>query len=197
MKKTILLPLVLLTLASAAFADNEQVTIATQLAGTTKEKPLSLPSAMAAANKTVSVESTKDFNFPTQYNPPKKFQQDDKTLVQPMTPSGFENARPGWKFTYTSFMDNGVVTIVGTASYTDAKIGKGVYGENSGPIYSDASKKVMLTNNTGNSASTLTSTTHFQVFAKPGQKYVVKLRKLDQWVDCTISCTVGVAQAKN
>lgn len=197
MKKTILPLLVLLTLGSTAFAGTEQVIIATQIPGAKKEKPLDLPSAMGAANKTVSVESTKDFNFPTGYNPPKKFQQDGKTLVQPMTPSSFENARPGWKFTYTSFEDNGVVTIVGQASYTDAKIVKGVYGENSGPIYSDASKKVMLTNNTGNSASTLTSTTHFQIFAKPGQKYTVKLRKLDQWVDCTITCTVGAAQAKN
>lgn len=143
-----------------------------------------------ATTKTpVNVSQTDEVPFATEWDLPKETTNSEgHAIVVPVTPLAFERMNAGWELRCSAVTVGDLIRLTGTATFTEAEFTKGVFGEKSGPIYSPEKKKVMLTPNESKTASVLSSTSHFQLFAIPGKEYEIKVRRLNKWVTCRITC---------
>lgn len=86
-------------------------------------------------------------------------------------------------------LPDNLIRLTGTATYSESESVPALHGEYSGPIRDPDTKKV-LTPNITNSPVLHTSTTPFQLFARPGQPYTFPIAKLKKQIPLTITCTL-------
>lgn len=184
-----ILTLFLLTVALLQ-ADQRNITINTDLDSTNSEKATKLGSIVVQSNSSATISSCKNFFSPTEFDKPEMIRgKDGSVTCIPIFPKQFQQSNLGWKLTYKVSEQNGIIVLVGTAVYSEASLANAVYGEFSGPIYETVKgKKVKMSENIARSGALDTSTTHFQLFAKPGKSYTVQLKKINVWVPATITC---------
>jgi len=108
--------------------------------------------------------------------------------VQPLTPQAFETANSGWDIKCSAEPVGDLIRLIGSITYSEPELTQGVFGERSQPIYSSAKKGLLLSENVSRTVTMHSSTSPFQLFAKPGKEYEIKIRKLGKWVRCRIVC---------
>jgi hypothetical protein len=122
-----------------------------------------------ASGKQVKLEDIREFRFPTQFEPPKS--GDGDAVVLPTTPTEFGMANTGWTVHLNATPHGRLVGIAGAADYVTAQLHPGGYGPVNGPIY--AKDGTMLSPNKLDQPEVQTTSTHFHIFAVPGESYEV------------------------
>lgn len=136
--------------------------------------------------------ATKEIHFATEWDLPKKIKNaEGYTTYQPLTPLAFETANAGWQVQCVADTVGNLIRVTGSAAFSEPELTQAVFGEQSGPIYSPEKKNVLLTPNVSKTVSLHSSNTPFQVFLTPGKEYTFKIRRLDKWIPCKITCTYG------
>lgn len=193
MKAAVILTLIA-TIAVTYAAEPRSVYVSTSV-DTDNYMILSLPSVTIKEGKMAIVSETKPYYFPTRFDKPEKvrsIKNEDSQFGHawiPMFPTEFTQSENGWKFQYTTTVEKGVICLVGMATYTRVNLDSTVYGEYTGPIYETINgKKYLACQNIARTAAVDTTQTYFQIFAKPGQKYTVKLKQGDHWTTASIAC---------
>ena len=115
-----------------------------------------------------TLESIREFRYPTQFEPPKSSGGDQ---VSPMTPTEFETVFTGWTVRLSATPHGRLVAIAGVADYVTAQLRQGGYGPVNGPIYTNAG--ALLSPNKLEQPEVQTTSTHFHIFAVPGESYEV------------------------
>jgi len=146
---------------------------------------VALPTKIVSDNTPFTIEAIRELRYPIRWDLPEK----DGDRVIPITPSAFGKTDLGITFTCLADSTDGLIRLSGTAVFTDfEKMVQSVYGENSKPIKS-ADGKVLLTENKGTTATTVSSTSQFQIFAIPGRTYEFKIKRLNKWIPCLVTCS--------
>jgi hypothetical protein len=120
---------------------------------------------------TQNFEQVRDVIFPTQFEGPKAAAGSD--AVTPTTPTEFCTKQTGWRIRLTAKPEGSMVSIYGEADYTTAAYVRAGYGAVAGPVYNEAGE--VITPNKLEMPRLQTTTTHFHVFAVPGESYAVTL----------------------
>ncbi len=116
------------------------------------------------------LEFIREFRFPSRFEPPHTG-ADGVSLIKPPTPAAFESVNTGWSIRLSAKQQGNLVAIAGAAAYTAAEFVPGDYGPLSGPIYSEDGK--LISPNVYHQPKIETTTTHFHIFAVPGEPYEV------------------------
>jgi hypothetical protein len=114
------------------------------------------------------LENIREFRYPTQFEPPKS---GDGESVAPTTPSAFETINTGWTIHLNATSRGRLVGIAGVADYVAVQERPGGYGPVAGPIYTHGGE--LLTPNKLEQPEVQTTSTHFHIFAVPGDSYEV------------------------
>jgi hypothetical protein len=144
----------------------------------TKEGNVTFHVPMELASPATQVEQSQHLTFPASYAPAHRAPSE---VALPMTPKTFTKLDLGWKITTCVEAErDGIVAIRGEATYTQPVLEeKGAFGEES------------LIENRSTSFSTIATTSHFYLFARPGQSYAVPLKQGAETVQAEVTCTVG------
>lgn len=144
-------------------------------------------------NRSSTMEVVKEIRYPVEWEPPMQYRAKDDAMpvVVPVTPTIFETVKHGWVVKFSGDLVGGAVRLIGTATFAEPEFTKGVFGEASGRLYAANKRLFLLTENESQTVAVQSSTTPFQVFALPGKTYELKVKQLDKWVPCTISCEVA------
>jgi hypothetical protein len=146
---------------------------------------VALPTRIVSENTPFTIRATRELRYPTRWDLPQKRGE----IVVPVTPAAFRKTDLGVTFTCLADSTDGLIRLSGTAVFTDfERMVQSVYGENSKPIRS-RDGKVLLTENKGMAPTTVSSTSQFQVFAIPGKKYEFKIKRLNKWIPCFVTCS--------
>jgi hypothetical protein len=153
----------------------------------------SLPTAHVKSGSTAKITSAESLRFPTKWDLPKEGVNDEgQKFIVPVTPTEFESIDPEWSIEYTSEqIENGLIRIVGVVTYQKPELQQAVHGERAAPIYSPDDSSVLLTENKAQGAVIQSSATRFQLFAKVGKEYTFDVRKLNEVVPITMSCSIN------
>lgn len=154
--------------------------------------PLSfMPGVKATAN------SGKIQAFATEFEKPQKTKitsglYTGQNAYIPFTPRGFTSVNDAWRIEYEATLDKDLIVLVCTATYnTVDSYTNAAYGEYAGPIYETINgKKFLACQNKSISSTVNSSKTYFQIFAKPGKSYTVRLKQFDRWINATITCNL-------
>jgi hypothetical protein len=122
-----------------------------------------------APGKQTKLENIREFRFPTQFEPPKS--GEGEALALPTTPTAFEMVNTGWTVHLNATRHGRLVGIAGAADYVTAQLHPGGYGPVNGPIY--AKDGSLLSENKLDQPEVQTTSTHFHIFAVPGESYEV------------------------
>jgi hypothetical protein len=154
---------------------------------------ISFPATTGKQNKELTLQATREIPIPTKWDLPHWGNGADRqrTVVIPITPIEFETIQSGWTIRCSGdTVDRDLIRLVGVVSFLESQLAQGVYGEQSGPIYSPDNTKIMLTPNKAQSAATILSETRFQLFAKPGKEYEFTVKRLGQSIPIRITCSL-------
>lgn len=117
------------------------------------------------------IENGKDVRFPTEFDPPHA--EPGHPAVTPLTPTAFNSQFTGWTIRFKAKPHGSMIGIFGAAEYTSSHQVPGGYGAVAGPMYDEAG--ALLTWNKLELPRLQTTTTHFHIFALPGEAYAVTL----------------------
>lgn len=106
--------------------------------------------------------------FPTEFLPPQPARSSDPIAITPSTPTNFETIHTGWTVRLSAKPFGKLVAVSGSANFVEASSVPAGYGEVAAPVYADRGD-VVITPNAMSMAKVQTTTTHFQVFAVPGE----------------------------
>lgn len=112
--------------------------------------------------------------FPTEFLPPQPARAGESLVITPSTPTNFEMVHTGWKVRLSAKPVGKLVAVSGSADFVEANLVPSGYGEVAAPVYADHGDEVVVPN-VMNMAKVQTTTTHFQIFAVPGETYEVTL----------------------
>ena len=118
------------------------------------------------------LESIREFRYPTEFDPP-EVSPDNPNAIVPTTPVSFETTNTGWTVRLNVRPSGKLIAVSGVADYTTCDLLDGGYGPLSGPIYN--SKGEVLSPNVLKQPRFQTTSTHFHLFALPGESYEVTL----------------------
>lgn len=106
----------------------------------------------------------------------------------PLVPYAIDRAEAGWELQCSADTVGDLIRLTGTFAFSAPEETRAVFGEQSGPIYKN---NILLMANRSVTATMHSSTVPFQLNALPGKEYEVKIRKLNKWVRCRITCWYG------
>jgi hypothetical protein len=139
---------------------------------TPRRAPLSI--TFPADKPEAVLEAIREFRFPAKFSPPQAA-ADGSALTAPPMPAAFKTVNTGWTIRLSAKQHGNLVAIAGAADYVSAEFVPGDYGPLSGPIYSEDGK--FLSPNKYHQPKIQTTTTHFHLFAVPGQPCEVTLHR--------------------
>ena len=116
---------------------------------------------------------TKELKAATAFDPPQMPNRDTHTLITPAIPSKFEPFEQGWVIHVSARPCGKLISVQGSAQFTEVTIEHRGFGPISGPIYSAQGN--MVSPNTVLMPKVVTTTTYFSLFAVPGENYDVTL----------------------
>ena len=111
-----------------------------------------------------------DIRFPTEFDPPQAG-SDGGDAITPSTPTAFVSVDTGWTVRLNARPQGKLVRIYGVADHVEAESVPSSYGAIAGPIYTEEGE--VITVNKMDQAKLQTTTTHFILFALPGEPYEV------------------------
>ena len=115
--------------------------------------------------------------------------------IVPQGPARFETTNAGWAFSIVPQETGNTITLVGKAIYTAVELQQAVHGEGAGPIMREFTdkkgrkKQELLSPNVGKSAISQTTATNFQIYATPGKRYDIPVRRGDKTVKIAVVCS--------
>jgi len=136
-------------------------------------------------------EQREYLSFPISYDPARRI---DSNAAIPMFPKTFTKVDVGWKITTCVEAEReGIVAIRGEATYTKPiPESQAAFGEETGPLYGEGTfEGKKLIENRSISFSTVTTTTHFYLFARSGKSYTIPLKQGTETVNAAVTCTVA------
>jgi len=137
----------------------------------------------------MEASATKEQRYASSFDLPKlEKNSEGQQIVFPITPLSFEVIPTGWSMQCAAEPLGDLIRLNGAITYTEPELTQAVFGEHSGRIYAPGKKKVLLSENVSRTATVHSSSSPFQVFAVPGKEYEFKIRRLNKWVPCRISC---------
>ncbi|HEX8373294.1 MAG TPA: hypothetical protein VF585_10970 [Chthoniobacterales bacterium] len=119
-----------------------------------------------------AIEKMREHRFPSEFSPPQA-SSGNGTAVTPTSPTAFETIDVGWTVGLTIRPEGKLVAVSGAADYVTLESLPGGYGALAGSIYSTDGD--LLTHNKIDLPRIRTTTTHFHVFAVPGEPYTITL----------------------
>jgi hypothetical protein len=131
-----------------------------------------------------ALEAIREFRFPIRFEPPKS---DGEDKVSPTTPSAFETVNTGWTVHLSATPHGRLVGIAGVADYVTAQLRPGGYGPVAGPIHTNDGE--LLSPNKLDQPKVQTTSTHFHIFAVPGESYEVTFYRGDASEKHTVTVT--------
>ena len=146
--------------------------------------------------ESVTRTATREILFPTKWVLPSKKEMEGNQIIVPLIPTDFEKEPVGWAVRWSADMADGLILLTGVVEFTDMIPTKGVYGEQSGPVYSGGKPRVLLTKNVTKTMGTSKTATPFQINALPGKTYEIKVKRLDKWVPVSVTCEVIKASSR-
>lgn len=150
--------------------------------------PASSASITFSADKPeAGLEFIREFRFPTKFQPPQA-DASGASLIAPPNPAAFETVNTGWSIRLSARQQGKLVAIAGAADFTTAEFVPGDYGPLSGPIYTEDGK--LISPNKYHQPRIQTTTTHFHIFAVPGEPYEVTLYRGAKIEKHTVTVTV-------
>lgn len=165
-----------------AFAELRDIAIKCSV-GTGKEALIFGP-----AKAPMKASTAKEIRFATMWDLPRQTRNfEGLPIIQPLTPLAFETAAPGWEIRCAAEPVGNLIRLTGVIAYSEPELTQGVFGEQSKPIFTP-DRKTLLTENVSKTVTLHTSSSPFQLFAVPGKEYEIKIRQLDKWVRCRITC---------
>jgi hypothetical protein len=138
------------------------------------------------ADKPAVLELIREFRFPTQFSPP-KVAADNRALAMPPFPAAFETVNTGWTIRLSAKQHDNLVALSGAVDYVTADFVPGDYGPLSGPIFGEDGK--LISPNKYHLPKVQRTTTHFHLFAIPGQPYEVVFHRGEKSEKHTITVT--------
>lgn len=144
-----------------------------------------LGSATFSAAKAGEIQSSREFIFPTEFDPPHAVASD--APVVPTTPTAFETLNTGWTIRLTAKPQGKLIALYGVADYVEAELVPGGYGAIAGPIHNDRGQ--LVTPNKLDQPKLQTTTTRFHIFALPGEPYEVTLFRGNKREKHTVTVT--------
>ena len=169
---------------------------------------IDLGTTTISSGGTGAVTSSKVLPYPTDFDPAERLAPDSASgrpmpTIIPITPTAFKRTYVGWLIELKPIVEKGQIRLLGTATYTDAQMHQGIFGENAGPIYdyypdlkTDKTSRVLLTANRGPIPFFKKSEAPFFVFCQPGHAYEVRLPYGSDWVTATITCDLQYLDVK-
>jgi len=115
--------------------------------------------------------------------------------IEPQAALRFETTNVGWAFSIVPLDTGNTITLTGKATYTSAELEQAVHGEGAGPIvreFTDKNgkkKEELLSPNVGKSAVSQSTATNFQLYATPGKKYEIPVRRGAKVVKVSVRCS--------
>jgi hypothetical protein len=141
------------------------------------------------AKSPMDASNSKEIRFATTWEKPRLVRNSEgQLIVQPLTPQAFEAASSGWDIKFSAEPVGDIIRLTGSITYSKPELTQGVFGEQSQPIYSPEKKGLLLSENVSRTVTMHSSASPFQLFAKPGKEYEIKIRQLDKWARCRITC---------
>jgi len=188
MNTTLKTVFLIVLLATSAIAKDQDIVINCTIGK--GASALTFPATSTQPKREVTLRATKEFLYPTKWElPQESTNSEGAKIITPVTPLEFERAETGWIVKCsTERLEGGMIRITGVATFTEPELRQAVHGEQSRPIYAQGDRKMLLTENKGESAIFRSSSTHFQVFAQPGKQYDFNVAKLDKAVPLTLTC---------
>lgn len=137
----------------------------------------------------LDASATKEQRYASSWNLPKLAENaEGQPIIQPITPSSFEVVQSGWSMHCAAKPTGDLIRLNGTITYSEPELTQAVFGEQSGRLYARGKKNVLLSENVSRTATMHSSSAPFQVFAVPGKEYEFRIRRLNGWIPCRISC---------
>lgn len=183
MKTPCTIAALLLAVTLSALAAPEDIAIKCSI-GTGKDSIVFGP-----AKSPIEKSNTTEIRFAKTWEKPRLVRNPEgQLIVQPLTPLAFEAANSGWEIKCSAEPAGDLIRLTGSITYSKPELTQGVFGEQSQPIYSPEKKGLLLSENVSRTVTMHSSTSPFQLFAKPGKEYEIKIRQLGKWVRCRITC---------
>lgn len=188
MNSAIKLTILLLLFASTGFAEDKSFAIKFSIGK--GSDALSLPEVFAKPTGNVIIQQIREFRFPSKWElPNESVNAERQKYIVPVTPLEFEQVNAGWTIECKGEeIEGGLIRLTGVATYVEPELKQAVHGERSAPIYASEPKKILLTENKGESAIVRSSATHFQVFAALSKEYEFDVAKLDRSIPLRVTC---------
>jgi len=189
MNTTLKVVFVTALLATSAIAKDQDVVIKCAIGKGTSA--FALPVASTQPNREVTLRATREFRYPSKWDlPQESTNSEGAKIILPVKALEFERVEAGWIIECsTEKIEGGLIRVTGVATFTEPELRQAVHGEQSRPIYAQGDRKVLLTENKGESAVVRSSSTRFQVFALPGKQYEFNVAKLDKTIPLTLTCS--------
>lgn len=178
----------LLAFPALVHAASENLVVRCVIGKGSEEVPMA---AVVALKRTTTVEVVKEVRFPKEWALPIETKPaEGEKVVTPVTPLSFDTMKSGWVVKFSADRVGELIRLSGEATFAEPEFTRGVYGEQSGPVYSTGDKPILLTENKSRTVAVQSSTTPFQIFATPGKTYELKVKQLGKWLPCFISVDV-------
>jgi hypothetical protein len=145
-----------------------------------------------------TMEIIREMRYPIEFNPAQvtdiEAAAKGKGGIEPQVPARFETTNAGWAFSIVPQETGNTITLVGKATYTAVDLQQAAHGEGAGPIMREFTdkkgrkKQVLLSPNVAQSAISQTTATNFQLYATPGKRYDIPVRRGDKTVKIAVIC---------
>lgn len=146
-----------------------------------------------------TIEIIREMRYPVEFSPAQvndiEAAVKGKGGIVPQAPTSFETTNAGWSFAIVPQETGSTITLVGKATYTAVELQQAVHGEGSGPIMREFTDKKgkkrqeVLSPNVGHSAISQTTATNFQIYATPGKRYEIPVRRGGKTVKVAVVCS--------
>lgn len=179
--KYTLLITIFIALVSSSFAQDIKI----QLTIFNEKKTVISYTKIVKPHSPFTVRIVRDFYNPTRWNPPKV----NDRIFSPVTPEQFEKTNIGITMDCAADSIDGLIRLTGKATVADfQELVQSLYGEHSKPV-KDPTGKLLLSENKAQAITTVSTTSNFQVFAKPGKQYKFRIKHLKKWILCRVVCS--------